>query len=255
MQKLLGMLLALLISSLSIHAQKLVVDSLPGKVKTYFSPGRLNRAKATQQLIQDAVSFYEKRFPTKAFSVPVYVVDKVQVPFYDDSSHYLAVGSIPQLMAAGRRLTVTATSPADTVDLIALHELGHYFLTTLHQAPIRVQWANEFFATYFAICYLQTKGISLLDSSSTGRQPTYRPTYRSLADFERLYYKVGGANYGWYQEQFAHLGYELYPKFKTRLVQIAIAEYGPSGRKTSPMALLERLAPRTMQAWRKRLQP
>ena len=254
MNKLPFVLLALLTINLAGSAQKLVVDSLSGKVKTYYSPGRLNRAKATQQLIQDAVAFYEAQFPGKSFSVPLYVVDKVQVPFYDDSTNYLAVGSISQRMAAPRLLAATPNSPTDTVDLIAVHELGHYFLTTLHQAPIPVQWANEFFATYFAICYLQTKNISLISSDLTGIPRTYRPIYRSLADFERLYYKVGGANYGWYQEQFARLGYALYPKFKTRLVQIAIDEYGHTGKKTPPMGLLPRLAPQEMKAWLQGLQ-
>ena len=254
MKKLLFSSLYFWLITVSAPAQKLVVDSLPGNVKTYYSPGRLNRAKATQQLIQDAVAFYEARFPGKSFSVPLYVVDKVQVPFYDDSTNYLAVGSIAQRMAAPRLLAATPNSPADTVDLIALHELGHYFQITLHQAPISVQWANEFFATYFAICYLQTKNISLMASDLTGIPRTYRPPYRSLADFERLYYQVGGANYGWYQEQFARLGYALYPQFKTRLVQIALDEYGPRGKKTPPMELLHRLAPQEMKAWLQGLQ-
>jgi len=226
-------------------AQNTSLDSLPGAVKTYYSPGRINRAKATQHLIQEAKAFYEKQFPDKPFSLTMYVLDQVRVPFYDDSTRSLTVGANARQMAVARPLASTPTSKADTVDIVAVHELGHYFLLTLDQARSGVRWADEFFATYFAFCYLQTKGLSLLPSASTGLSPTYR----SLADFERLYYGVGGANYGWYQDQFVHLANRLYPKFNTKLVQRAVEEYGPAGEKKSPMALLRALAPQEMKAW------
>lgn len=238
-------LLIMLTISFSACAQKMVFDSLPGTVKTYYSPGRINRAKATQQLIQEAKAFYEKQFPDKPFSLTMYVLDQVRVPYYDDSTMSLTVGTNPKQMAVARLLAATPTSPTDTVDIVGVHELGHYFQITLHQARVQVRWANEFFATYFAYCYLQTKGLSLLPSASTG----ISPTYRSLDDFERLYYRVGGANYGWYQDQFVKLANALYPKFKTRLVQLAAEEYGPSGKKKPPMDLLQGLAPQEMKAW------
>jgi len=231
--------------SLSAPAQKAVVDSLPGRIKTYYSPGRLNRAKATQQLIQDAVAFYEAELPGKSFSLTMYVVDQVRMPFYNDSTESLTVGTNPNQMAIARLLAATSNSPADTVDIVALHELGHYYQATLHQASPPTLWANEFFATYFAFCYLQTKNLSLLPSASTG----ISPKYRTLKDFDRLYLGVGGANYGWYQDQFVKLASALYPKFKTRLVQLAVEEYSPTGKKTPPMALLQGLAPHEMKAW------
>ena len=127
-----------------------------------------------------------------------------------------------------------------------MRPLGHYFQLTLHKARSGVRWADEFFATYFAFCYLQTKGLFLLPSASTG----LLPTYRSLADFERLYHGVGGANYGWYQDQFVHLANSLYPRFKTKLVQRVVEEYGPLGEKKPPMELF----PQELKAWLESLQ-
>lgn len=231
---------------ISCLGQKLVVDSIPGKVKTYYPPGRVNRAKATQQLIQNAVTFYEKKFPGNPFTITMYVLDKVVVPYYDDSARSLIVGVNVHQMPIARLLQATATSPADTVDLVAVHELGHYFLITLNNAHIPAKWADEFFATYFAVCYLETKkGLRMLPSAS----PDTLPKYRTLADFERLYYGVWGPNYGWYQDQFAKLAYALYPKFKTDLIKIAIEQYRLGGLQTPPLELLQTLAPKEMANW------
>ncbi|MGI4887304.1 MAG: hypothetical protein ACRYFR_20290 [Janthinobacterium lividum] len=224
-------------------------DSLGGKVKVYFPAGRARQARAYQQLVQEAATFYEKSFPGPPFTVALNVRSTTPVPYYDDKTNSLVVGASKQAVA--RLFQPADHSPADTVDVVAVHELGHYYFYTLHPSTIPAKWADEFFASYFAICYLETrKGLSLLPSSPAG--PT--PQYRTLADFERLYYGVGGPNYGWYQGQFAALAYALYPKFKTKLVKIALDEYGPTGKRTPPLELLKTLAPKEVALWLKSMQ-
>ncbi|MBD2769654.1 hypothetical protein IC235_17325 [Hymenobacter sp. BT664] len=203
-------------------------DSLGGKVKTYFPAGRARQARAYQQLVQEAARFYEEALPGPPFVVGLNVRPTTPVPYYDDETNRLVVGASKQ---APQLFQPADGSSADTVDLVAVHELGHYYFYTLHPTAIPTKWAGEFFASYFAICYLETrKGLSMRPSAPAGPLPQYR----TLADFERLYYGVGGPNYGWYQGRFAALAYALYPKFKTKLVKIAFAEYGPTGKPPPP---------------------
>jgi hypothetical protein len=224
-------------------------DSLGGKVKTYFPAGRARQARAYQHLVQEAATFYEKALPGPPFAVGLNVRPTTPVPYYDDETNRLFVGArqqaIPQLFQPADG------SPADTVDLVAVHELGHYYFYALRPSTIPAKWADEFFASYFAICYLETrKGLSMRPTAPAGPAPRYH----TLADFERLYYGVGGPNYGWYQGRFAALAYALYPKFKTKLVKIALDEYGPKGKHTSPLQLLKTLAPKEVALWLKTMQ-
>lgn len=223
-------------------------DSLSGKVKVSFPAGGTRQARAYQQLVQEAAAFYERAVPGPPFAVGVYVRRTTPVPFYDDKTNSIVVGASKQ--AVGRLFQPADHSPADTVDLVAVHELGHYYFYTLHPSTIPAKWADEFFASYFAICYLETRNGLSLPTGPAGSPPQYR----TLADFERLYYGVGGPNYGWYQDRFAALAYALYPKFKTKLVQIALREYGPTGKHTPPLDLLRALAPQEVAQWLKTMQ-
>ena len=224
-------------------------DSLSGKVKVNFPAGRAQQARAYQQLVQEAAIFYEKALPGQPFALGLYVRSTTPVPYYDEKTNRIIVGATKQ--AIGRLFQPADHSPADTVDLVAVHELGHYYFYTLRPSTIPAKWADKFFASYFAICYLETrKGLSLLTAGPAGPMPQYR----TLTDFERLYYQVGGPNYGWYQNQFAALAYALYPKFKTKLVQIALAEYGPNGKHTPPLKLLQTPAPQEVALWLKTMQ-
>lgn len=243
------LLSTLLLVGLAAHGQAQQLDSLSGQVKTYFPLGAIGSARATQQLVQEAEQFYQTTFPGRPFTVRLSLKPAVPVPMYVAEQNTILVGvkgrAVPHLFRPADH------SPADTVDLVVIHELGHYFFYTRHPTPIPAKWADEFFATYFAVCFLETRKELLLLSSAGD---TYAPHYHTLADFERLYYGVGGQNYGWYQGQFAALAYTLYPKFKTKLLAIALEEYGPTGKHTPPLELLQTLAPKEVAAWRKNVE-
>ncbi|MEO9023347.1 MAG: hypothetical protein ABI290_14535, partial [Ginsengibacter sp.] len=134
-------------------------------------------------------------------------------------------------------------------DCIALHELGHAFLQKFNKLYTGKLWADEFLASYFAICFFEEhknyRGLPQVGESG------YQPKYKTLADFERLYDQVGAQNYGWYQGQFQNLGYELYPKFKTELLTKFIDNYSADGKKLAPLVLLQQLAPEITNQWLK----
>ncbi|HRQ51363.1 MAG TPA: hypothetical protein PLR74_12545, partial [Agriterribacter sp.] len=141
----------------------------------------------------------------------------------------------------------TSDTHLSRFDVIALHELGHAFLQRSNHLYTGKLWTDEFLASYFATCFLKKhKNYPLLPQVG---QTGYHPPHKALTDFERLYDKVGARNYGWYQGQFQNLGYELYPKYKTRLIKIFIDNYSKSGKKLPPLMLLKQLEPKIVGRW------
>jgi hypothetical protein len=132
-------------------------------------------------------------------------------------------------------------------DLIALHELGHFFLHTYEHTDTRKKWADEFLASYFALCYLKqiNDSLGLPQVDDTG----WQPKYKSLSSFEQLYEDVGPTNYAWYQGRFQKLATALYPKFKVGLLKLFIENFSINEKKTDPLVLLRQLAPETTNQW------
>ena len=99
-------------------------------------------------------------------------------------------------------------------DLIAFHELGHIYSEAFDVWPTQ-KWLSEFTATYLAYSFMKNSrpklaqlwiifSISMIEVNDQG--------YTTLADFENLYTKVGGSNYGWYQAKFTQKVDEIYNK-------------------------------------------
>jgi hypothetical protein len=130
-----------------------------------------------------------------------------------------------------------------------LHELGHIFIERANHIYIPEKWANEFIASYFAICFFEQyknyPGLPQMDQSCL------QPKYKTLEDFQRLYNKVGGPNYAWYQGKFQVLGEKLYPKFKTELLKKFIYNYSAEGKKLDPLVLIQQLSPEITNQWLK----
>jgi hypothetical protein len=91
------------------------------------------------------------------------------------------------------------------VDLIILHELGHYFVKKYGILP-QTKWLYEMLATYFGYLFLNAaipKMKNLWDLIATRLFiENVSPKHRSLTDFEKLYSGVGPQNYCWYQAMF-----------------------------------------------------
>src|ERR1039457_75570 len=238
------------------------LDSLPGDPKTFYSRGHAVRAAALQKLIANCEKFYETQFPKRAFSVPLYVLDKndwnerlfgapYALPNYLPTNNLIVIGAEKNALA---RLSGQPDDPvtSDTIisgyDYVAVHELGHYFFITLNHVRTRKHWVDEFLANYFLICYAKGNGLDLPFS-----ELPRNPPHKTLEDFERLYDKVGPSNYDWYQKEFIRYGLKLYPQFKVELIRKVIDNYSTIGKRVDAAALLKSLSRDTMDTWLKEM--
>lgn len=247
-------------SSLSM----LHLDTLDGAIPTLYSRGYQARAKTIQSMVEKCAAFYEAKFPDLKFDLQIMILNKEawdKTPLNEYGSPYgmpTADYRIRKLFiaadkkAVGKLFGETDNLPENTLskfDCIGLHELGHIFLKAFNHTHTGKKWADEFLASYFAICFFEThQGYPGLPQVG---ETNYEPKYKTLSDFERLYSNVGARNYGWYQGQFQNLGYALYPEFKTRLLKVFISNYSPGGKKLPPLILLKQIAPKITEKWMK----
>lgn len=236
-------------------------DTLRGKIPVLYSKNYKVRAKAVQALVEECAEFYRPLFPKIKFDLHIMVLtqDDWNKIHLDNLSPYGMPNCIPEISklfiaadkkAVGELFGETDNSP-DThlseFDCIALHELGHAFLQSFNKLYTGKLWADEFLASYFAICFFEEHKNypGLPQVGETG----YIPKYKTLTDFEQLYSNMEAQNYGWYQAQFQNLGNELYPKFRTGLLEIFIENYSETGKKLSPLDLLKQIAPEITTEW------
>jgi hypothetical protein len=217
------------------------------------------RAIAIQQLLEECISYYENIEPAHKFNISTKLLNKkaweelpYELPY--GMPHYNNEGFI--IMASDKKAAgelimgkpdMTPDSVLSPVDGIAIHELGHYYFVTLFKADTTSKWANEFMANYFATVFFRATNKF---NSPNEEISTYKPKYRSLKDFEKIYSKMDPLNYVWYQGQFIKLASMLYPKVKMKLFEEFI-------NKDSGMTLLDilkKLAKRETNAWLKEMQ-
>src|SRR5262249_6107141 len=132
------------------------------------------------------------------------------------------------------------------VDLIGLHELGHV-LTHAYRIRSPSLWSYELLGTYFAYAYLREAHpeLAILFAAMT-YDLQYRdgdkPKYTSLEDFDRLYFKVGGANYGWFQSAFFGRVEQVYNAQKLSFLEKMRTAYPMDSKdKEPPRVVIERL--------------
>ena len=98
------------------------------------------------------------------------------------------------------------------------------------------------------ICYLKNKNLSLdLEKENT----SYLPIYRTVEDFDKLYFTVGPQNYDWYQRRFIDLGFLLYPKLGNKLILDVIQNYESNAKNIDALDMFKNLSPETMTYWLK----
>lgn len=241
-------------------------DTLNGNILALYSKPYKVRAGTIQTIVEKCAEFYQQKFPDVKFDLQIMILNREdwnKVHLVDYGSPYgmpTSFYSINKLFIAADKKAVNnlfgvngSTDPKrlSQFDCIALHELGHIFLERYNHTFTHKLWADEFLASYFAICFFQQHknypGLPQIDESG------YQPKYKTLEDFERLYSTVGPPNYGWYQGKFQELGKRLYPKFKVELLKKFIANYSPEGKKLPPLVLLKQLAPKIMNQWLKEM--
>jgi hypothetical protein len=218
--------------------QKRNTDSLPGKVKTFYSPGHKDIALELQQLVSGAVLYYEKKYQT-IFDIQLIVLDSSQwfreiIPYgfvFYDQTHWLVLntgmsykdfksiygfnGISSSLDSSFSENHITADEVIyDRLKFLSLHELGHYFVYKLSSAQAPDTWTNEFVATYFANEYVTQfepgikKGFDIFCRTILRCYPA---EYRSLGQFDSLYVKMKIGNFAWYHSRFYIFADKLYP--------------------------------------------
>jgi hypothetical protein len=254
--------------------RELGVPSFTNQVTVYYSKGHKKRAKELSGLVEAAMRFYEEKLKIKAeLSVAVLtkadwerVVEGIPFgfPFVSATPHVVLLpatydGEVVRLVTGLRRKASSATlkkiekagftfeqGAEKLVDLIGLHELGHV-LTHAYGIRSPSLWSYEFLATYFAYAYLRDghpEWATLFAALTFDLQyhDADKPKYTSLDAFDRLYFKVGPANYGWYQSAFLGRVEQVYDAKKFSFLE-KMREAYPIGTKENepPRVVLERL--------------
>jgi hypothetical protein len=240
------------------------LDSIHGEITALYSKNYEVRAKAVHRLLNDCSKFYNKQFPDVLFNPQVLILDS---PAWNTIArtipNSLPVYGLPDAEPKVNKIFIAADKKAvaelvglhdnlpDSIlsefDYIALHELGHIFLLRYKKTFTHKRWADEFLASYFALCYLKqvndTLGLPQLD------QTGFKPKYKTLVYFDGLYEDVGPANYAWYQGKFQKLATQLYPVFKLKLLKAFINNYSGKGNTEDPLELLMHLSPSITKPW------
>jgi hypothetical protein len=247
-------------------------QQVDGPIPAHFSPGADERARALQKVLLDASAFYKERLgvapaftlalldppawksvaiggtpyglPFVAGSPPVMVL-----PFRQEGAvvtGYMANASrlpadVVKLVEASRR--PFAAHVTDMVDLVGYHELGHLYVGEFGIYPHTV-WFNEMLASYFGYAFMaerlpdMARTWEIVSRSDGG----IRPQYRSLADFERLYFGVGADNYIWYQGRFSERVFAIFAVERLDFLRkVKNAFPSPANEKLASDTLLDRL--------------
>lgn len=217
---------------------KLDLPSLPGPIPAYYDHGAKTRAERLQSDVREMNRFFQENLGVQT-AVTLAVLNSNQwtrvnpVPFGlpgvlgEPPVIFMPAHSggwaFRQMLARKKAIptevwqdylktsqrTFEAASD-DFVDFIALHELGHVLCIHYGIDP-SCNWLNEFLASYFGYAFLaerrpERKPVIAL----FGRPSKARPKHTTLADFERLYFRVD--DYGWYQGMFERRIQEMYPQ-------------------------------------------
>jgi hypothetical protein len=194
---------------------------LPGKVETYCSNGCEGKAEYLQELVQDAVIFFQNKLED-TFDIKLLVLNKsdwkllVGGPYilsgFDKNPDRIEMG-INELfkIKLPENDTLYGKGEAFLWDFIAVHELGHYISQRKKVKSIR--WTSEFFADYIMIGFLHEKIPDWELPSSVSTIFKYLPfKYKSLEDFGNNYSRMDPLNYSIYQAKFEELAFKIFEK-------------------------------------------
>ncbi len=249
------------------------LPSLPAPVLTFYADGAKARAERLQADVRDMNAFYQEKLGAQA-DVTLAVLNSNQwarvnpipyglpgvlgVPHVVFMPAHSGGWAFRQMLARKEGIPVEAlqdylqttqksfeTAADEFVDFIALHELGHVLLMRYGIDP-GCHWLNEFLASYFAYAFVaerrpERKPVIAL----FGRPSTTRPRHTTLADLERLYFRVD--DYGWYQGMFERRIQEMYPQAGLQFIE-ELRRQRPRPPTTAqdtslPEEVLNRIAP------------
>jgi hypothetical protein len=213
------------------------LDSLAGPLPVHYSAGFRDHAEEVQAILRDAARFYAdslglpttvrvallaapqwQRVTQVPYGVPFTQGGVVLIPATGDGAIAADFLSLEAGASAEARAKVAesgasfAENARRMTDLIGYHELGHGYTSALGIRP-HTRWFSELLATYMAYAFLARARPQLArgwEAMLLARLQGPRPAHTSLADFERLYIRVGPENYNWYQAAFAMQAAEVF---------------------------------------------
>lgn len=219
------------------------VDSLPGPIPTYFSPGYRVRAESLQALLRRMSDHLSPRLG-KPPAVWLAVLDETHwkglrrrgpygSPFSSPPPRVIGLPAVPESSLVTKVFrSLHAAAPPDgldtlrrirrsydesalaAVDWFGLHELGHA-LADQWGADGEARWLHEFLATYLAYSYLADNDRNVMAAWNVLSRSFIKgitPAYRTLDDFNRPDRPLAAAapeSYGWFQSQFTILATDI----------------------------------------------
>ena len=251
----------LLIISLCLGAQEFKesdldrLQFLPGIVETYYSEGSELKAKYFQELVQDAVIFYQNKL-LDTFDLKLLVLNKrdwkslVGGPYilYGFSRNpdriEMGVYNLFKIKLPDNEM-LYGKNEAFLWNFVAVHELGHYISS--HKKVKGIRWTSEFFADYIMIGFLLEKIPEWKLPSSISTIYKYLPfKHKSLEDFGKYYSRMDPINTIFYHAKFEQLAFKIFnergwdflyeyidrftgeidpPPDKNHLVEYSVAEF------------------------------
>jgi hypothetical protein len=264
------------------RAQQLELESLAGRVPSYYSSGARERATALQKMLEDALLYFSDRLGV-APGLALAVLNEADwarvralpygVPWVSNSPHLAVLpadlehsvivrgfsGVRERTSPATRRALQDAGVAFDQVpyrlnDLIAYHEVGHVVVAT-HGLTQTQRWLDEMLATFVAYAFLRDRHPEVArewDALMRFNVEAYPPEFRSLEEFEKRYDNMPQETYAWFQGMFHMRLAELYKKrgveFLSDLREAGIVA-GIKYRTVSELMMrLEKVAP-GFQRW------
>jgi hypothetical protein len=251
----------------------LPLDSLDGVMPVYHSIGHAGRAATLQGVYEAAVVFYRDTLNHR-FDATLAVLAEEDWTALDWGPPYgmpwvTYRGPVPVLVLPAttergvvadllRRVQLDDSQVGRGIENIGFHELGHALVQQyLYPGELRtppVRWFDEFMATYMGQGYTwMTDPATFQEEVQQSAQMLFgpRPPMTSLSDFEANYGDLStssdGANYGWYQTQFAVRSSEILEarglEFLTTLRQELPWDRFPEWTSEELLAWLERIEP------------
>ena len=249
---------------------------------TYYPAGAERRARQLEALVAEATVYLDGQLGVQA-GVTLAVLDRERwnalitwqpygvpgvagrppvafMPLGDDgvaAQDALAIEADvdPRVKEGLRRIGLSyAEASRRYVDLVALHELGHVYVSRLGIRP-NSRWLNELLATYVAyafMCERQPEAALLWGAMLDAYHGAARPPRPSLTDFDARYFGVGPRAYVLYQAQFQRLVRQVYDAHGLAVLQrLREAFATPSAEPHDPADVVRRLVPHFpgAQAW------
>ena len=244
------------------------LDSLAGPLPVHYSAGFRDHAAEVQAILREGAAFFAdslglpttvrvallaapewQRVTQVPYGVPFVQGGVVLIPATGDgviAADFLALEAGASA-AARSKVAESGASFAENArrmtDLIGCHELGHGYTGAYGIRP-HTRWFSELLATYMAYAFLYRMRPPLArgwEAMLQARLEGPAPAHTSLADFDRLYIRVGPQNYNWYQSAFAMQAAEVFQAQGLGFLARVREAFPVGGQPMESDAVLERL--------------